>query len=75
MRVLHASILCLAALLAAPVLANCTVVSGNHEKTPDASLVDNANQTITHTPTGLIWKQCPQGLSGAGCATGVAVGS
>lgn len=29
---------------------------------------------VADTQTGLIWKQCPEGLSGAGCATGVISG-
>ncbi len=73
MRALRAFLVCLGALLATPAFANCSnLVANNHEKTPDAGLTDNANQTVTHTATGLIWKQCPQGLSGAGCATGTA---
>jgi hypothetical protein len=72
MNILRATLTCIATLLATSTFANCTLVSGNHEKTPDAGLTDNANGTITHTATGLIWKQCVQGLSGAGCATGTA---
>lgn len=50
--------------------ANCTPPSGNLESTPDSVLVDNANGTITHTPTGLMWKKCVQGFSDIACATG-----
>jgi len=39
--------------------------------TPTADFVDHGNGTVTHTRTGLMWKQCSEGLSGAGCATGV----
>jgi len=40
--------------------------------TPTADFVDHGNGTVTHTKTGLMWKQCSEGLSGAGCATGAA---
>jgi len=40
---------------------------------PASRFIDNGNQTVTDRATGLIWKQCAQGLFGAGCATGVAV--
>lgn len=35
--------------------------------TPDSQLVDNGNGTITDLKTGLMWKQCPEGRSGADC--------
>lgn len=51
--------------------ANCTIRSGNLERTPDANLVDNGNGTITHTTTGLMWKKCPEGRTySAGNCTG-----
>ncbi len=34
--------------------------------------MNNGNGTVTHVKTGLMWKQCSEGLSGAGCATGAA---
>jgi hypothetical protein len=34
--------------------------------------MDNLNGTVTHNLTGLMWKQCAEGLSGASCATGSA---
>ena len=40
--------------------------------TPTADFIDNGNGTVTHTKTGLMWKRCSEGLSGAGCATGAA---
>jgi len=40
--------------------------------TPTADFVDHGNGTVTHTKTGLMWKQCSEGLSGTGCATGAA---
>ena len=38
--------------------------------TPTSAFVVNANATVTHTTTGLTWKQCIEGMSGIGCATG-----
>jgi hypothetical protein len=40
------------------------------ESTPTAAFTNHGNGTITHNLTGLMWKQCAQGLSGVGCATG-----
>ena len=40
--------------------------------TPDSQLQDNGNGTITDRKTGLIWKQCVEGLSGNTCASGSA---
>lgn len=42
------------------------------ESTPSADFTDNGNGTVTHAKTGLMWKQCVEGLSGAACATGAA---
>ena len=42
------------------------------ETTPTSAFVNNNDGTLTHSLTGLMWKQCAQGLSGAGCATGTA---
>jgi len=38
--------------------------------TPTSDFVVNSNGTVEHIPTGLMWKQCNEGLSGPGCATG-----
>lgn len=35
-------------------------------------LTDNGDGTVTDAKTGLMWKQCSEGLSGAGCAIGSA---
>ena len=52
--------------------ANCTIISGNAARTPDADLTNGTNQ-ITHTKTNLIWKECVEGLSGDNaCTTGTA---
>jgi hypothetical protein len=40
--------------------------------TPDSQLQDNGDGTVTDTKTGLMWKQCVEGLSGSGCASGSA---
>ena len=40
--------------------------------TPNSQLTDNGNGTVTDSKTGLMWKQCSEGLSGAGCVTGAA---
>ncbi|MCI5114030.1 MAG: DUF1566 domain-containing protein [Candidatus Electrothrix sp. AW1] len=40
--------------------------------TPDNQLVDNGDGTVTDSKTGLMWKQCLEGLSGSDCATGSA---
>jgi len=40
--------------------------------TPTAQFIDHGNGTVTDTKTGLMWKQCSEGLSGAACATGAA---
>ena len=39
---------------------------------PDSRYRDNGDGSVTDLFTGLIWKQCALGLSGAGCATGSA---
>ncbi len=41
---------------------------------PDSRFTDNGNGTVTDLATGLIWKQCAEGLSGAGCVTGSPAG-
>lgn len=60
---------------AAQVQAACTAANPNAsvvEDTPTADFTDNGDATVTHNLTGLMWKQCAEGLSGAGCATGTA---
>lgn len=37
---------------------------------PDSRFQANGNGTVTDLSTGLIWKQCAEGLSGADCMTG-----
>ncbi|MCI5194521.1 MAG: DUF1566 domain-containing protein [Candidatus Electrothrix sp. AU1_5] len=38
--------------------------------TPDSQLIDNGNGTITDLKTGLMWKQCLEGVSGSSCEIG-----
>jgi hypothetical protein len=55
--------------------ATCTAANPNPsviETTPTADFADHGDGTVTHTKTGLMWKQCVEGLSGAGCANGAA---
>jgi hypothetical protein len=62
-------------LQSAPTWAACTAANPNAnvvEATPTADFTDNGNGTVTHAKTGLMWKQCAEGLNGAGCATGAA---
>lgn len=37
---------------------------------PDSRYRNNGDGTVSDLATGLVWKQCAEGLSGAGCATG-----
>jgi len=66
----HAAILTVLASLA--VTAQAATCPGNlgASSTPTADFTVNANGTVTQTTTGLMWKQCNEGLSGANCATG-----
>jgi hypothetical protein len=79
---MYRNLLALAAILAMQATAfeagaaSCT--AGNPstsvtESTPTSDFTSNGNGTVTHSLTGLVWKQCVQGLSGAGCATGTAI--
>ena len=42
--------------------------------TPTSRFTVNANQTVLDTKTGLIWKQCPQGLRDTSCDIGKITG-
>lgn len=37
---------------------------------PDSAYTDHGDGTVTDTRTGLMWKKCAEGLSGATCQTG-----
>ena len=58
-----------------PAHAACTAGISNAnmaESTPSSAFVDHGNGTVTHPLTGLMWKQCGEGLSGTGCSSGTA---
>ncbi len=58
-----------------PVRAACTAGNSNAsaiESTPISDFTVNGDGTVTHGKTGLMWKQCAEGLSGAGCSSGTA---
>lgn len=38
--------------------------------TPTSDFIINADGTVLHTNTGLMWKRCVEGLSGSSCQTG-----
>ena len=42
--------------------------------TPTTRFSDHGDGTVTDNETGLMWAQCTEGLSGAGCAAGYADG-
>lgn len=77
---MHRNLLASAAILAMLATgieahAACTAANPNAnvaESTPTSAFTDHGNGTVTHSLTGLMWKQCAEGLSGAGCATGAA---
>jgi len=52
-------------------IAGCTTTIP--ESTPTLSFVDNGDGTLVHSKTGLMWKQCREGWSGADCLTGALV--
>ncbi len=60
------------------IMINGTVVWGASchtnipESTPDSRFEDLADGTVRDLETGLMWKKCLQGLSGADCSVGVA---
>ena len=54
---------------AATVLADCN--SNMTASTSNSQLIDNGNGTITDLKTGLMWKQCLEGVSGSSCETGL----
>ncbi len=59
-------------LLSAPALQAATCPANNDLSTPTADFTVHGNGTVTHSKTGLMWKQCSEGQSGADCATGAA---
>ena len=58
-------------LLESTALATCPGNVGV-STTPNSAFTVNGDGTVVHTTTGLMWKQCNEGLSGAACAGGTA---
>ncbi|MFC1795733.1 DUF1566 domain-containing protein [Pseudomonadota bacterium] len=44
--------------------------NGIPQTTPTADFTNHGDGTLTHKVTGRMWKQCVEGLSGVGCASG-----
>ena len=61
-------------LYALPSLAVQTCKDYIPDNTPNSRYTDNGNSTVTDNDTGLMWKQCLEGLTGVGCTTGVGTG-
>ncbi len=65
------SMVLLLAATTAPALQTCQDDS-IPASAPDSRFTANGDGTVTDRATGLIWKQCAEGLSGADCLTGSA---
>jgi len=59
-------------LYALPSLAVQTCKDYIPDNTPNSRYTDNGNSTVTDHDTGLMWKQCFEGLTGADCTIGEA---
>jgi hypothetical protein len=70
---LLAAALCTGALIAHAVTCKSNLQPSN----PDADYTDHGDGTVTHTPTGLMWKRCAEGQtwSGSTCAGSTCTGS
>ena len=68
--------LCAAVLLATPLAAKAvTCLNSIPPSNPDSAYIDHGDGTVTHTPTGLMWKRCSEGQSWDGTTcTGAAGG-
>ncbi len=49
-----------------------TCVASLPVSTPTESFINHGDGTVTDIKSGLMWKQCSEGLSGADCGAGVA---
>ena len=60
------------AVLMASSTQNSTSINADFSLPPESPVnyADNNNGTITDNYTGLIWKKCPQGISGSDCKAG-----
>jgi hypothetical protein len=67
-----ASLICLLFLPCASSVFAAQVCPGNvgASLTPTSAFVVNPAGTVKHATTGLMWKQCVEGLSGASCTVG-----
>ena len=72
--IIQISILMVSLIASTIVIAECTLTRNNDITItkPDSRYVDNGNGTVTDKVTGLMWKKCIEGLSGADCTTGTA---
>jgi hypothetical protein len=71
----YRSLLLLALCLLSPLSAGAAQLCHSYwpkPSTPINRFVNNENGTITDTVTGLTWKRCSEGLSGAACEVGTA---
>jgi len=62
-----------AVVLAQPALAGAPCNASIPLTNPDARYTSTATGTVTDRATGLMWKTCAEGLSGATCTTGAAL--
>ena len=68
-------VFCVMLLTSSPALLATQICrDGIPSTTPDSQLVDNGDGTVTDSKTGLMWKQCSEGLSGSDCNTGTRAG-
>lgn len=57
-----------------PVFAQAQTCNANViASAPDSRYVDNGDGTVTDLTSGLMWKQCAEGQTGADCSVGDAV--
>jgi len=59
-------------LVLVPITATAACLTTAAATAPASAFIDNGDRTVTHIKSGLMWKQCSEGLSGVGCATGTA---
>lgn len=72
----HLSALVVCLCFSAPV-AHAVICTANLQPSnPDADYTDHGDGTVTHVPTGLIWKRCSEGQTWTGnTCTGIAIRS
>jgi len=71
MKTVNTALLILCAVIAAGAShAQQNCAPNMRQTTPTADFTDHGDGTLTHQPTGLMWKQCAEGLTGADCADG-----